>query len=411
MKQQSSLPRLLLFIFCALWCAGLMLSSAAAPRAFAQTVQMPQDAERQHAIELWEQSKFTEALPLLEKLAAKNGDDIAILSRLGFAIYATTAMIKDPQERQQRRSRALTILQHSQELGDDSNLTKLAVDALSSNDPTDIPFSKIREAEQAIRDGEAAFVKGELDKALAHYERALRLDPKLYEAALYAGDMYFKKGYAATDPAVKSEQMNKAGEWFARAIAITQDRETAHRYWGDALMALGKQDEARAKFVEAIIAEPYNRGAYVGLTQWAEHNNVSLGHPQIKVPDEAGAEAAGNWTIYKKTREAWADGRFNKEFPTEKAYRHSLREEAEALRLVAEAAAKESQSDRTKSLDPSLASLVKLNQAGLLEAYILFAHPDAGIARDYAAYRQANRDKLRRYWKEFVIQDKQTATP
>jgi hypothetical protein len=29
--------------------------------------------------------------------------------------------------------------------------------------------------------------------------------------------------------------------------------------------------------------------------------------------------------------------------------------------------------------------------------------PDEGIARDYAAYRQTTRDKLRRYWTEFVI--------
>ena len=47
--------------------------------------------------------------------------------------------------------------------------------------------------------------------------------------------------------------------------------------------------------------------------------------------------------------------------------------------------------------------LVKLNEDGFLEAYILFAHPDQGIVRDYAAYRKDNREKLRRYWSEVVI--------
>ena len=47
--------------------------------------------------------------------------------------------------------------------------------------------------------------------------------------------------------------------------------------------------------------------------------------------------------------------------------------------------------------------VVRVNDAGLLEPYILFAHPDPGIARDYAGYRTANRDKLRRYWLEIVI--------
>ena len=46
---------------------------------------------------------------------------------------------------------------------------------------------------------------------------------------------------------------------------------------------------------------------------------------------------------------------------------------------------------------------MKLNSAGLIEAYILFARPDQGIARDYAAFRKDNRDKLKRYWLEVVI--------
>ena len=46
---------------------------------------------------------------------------------------------------------------------------------------------------------------------------------------------------------------------------------------------------------------------------------------------------------------------------------------------------------------------MKLNDAGLLESYILFAKPDQGIASDYIAYRSANRDKLKRYWSEVAI--------
>ena len=44
--------------------------------------------------------------------------------------------------------------------------------------------------------------------------------------------------------------------------------------------------------------------------------------------------------------------------------------------------------------------------AGLLEAYVLLAKPDAGIARDYVEYRKNNRDKLRRYMNEYVTSEK-----
>ena len=91
------------------------------------------------------------------------------------------------------------------------------------------------------------------------------------------------------------------------------------------------------------------------------------------------------------------------EYPGEKDYRHSLKEEAAALRIVAEIASKDLKDGKVKSLDESLNNLIKLNDAGLLEAYILFARPDQGIARDYDTYRKANREKLRRYWLEIVI--------
>jgi len=114
-------------------------------------------------------------------------------------------------------------------------------------------------------------------------------------------------------------------------------------------------------------------------------------------------DGSNEWLMYDLTRIAWAKGDFFKNYPDEKEYRHSLKEEAAALRMVAEAAAKDLKSGKIKALEPSLAMLVKLNEDGFLEAYVLFAHPDQGIARDYAAYRKDNREKLRRYWLEVVI--------
>ncbi|MDQ3820807.1 MAG: hypothetical protein M3362_24405, partial [Acidobacteriota bacterium] len=113
---------------------------------------------------------------------------------------------------------------------------------------------------------------------------------------------------------------------------------------------------------------------------------------------------SGAWEQYGQVRSRWVSGDFSKAYPNEQTYRHTLREEAEALRAVAETASAWLKSGKVKSLSPALAALVKLNGAGLIEPFILFTHADQGVARDYVAYRGANRDKLRRYWKEFVIQ-------
>jgi tetratricopeptide (TPR) repeat protein len=377
-------------------------------------------SERQRALDLFEANNLVAALPLLEKVAAATPNDPVILSKLGFALYANSAEEKDPALRQKMRDRAKATLLRSRSLGDNSNLTTMVLDTLSAPDITQIPFSNIQAAEAAIREGEAAFVKGDLDKALAAYKRALESDPNLYDAALYAGDVEFKKGSNSTDPQYRSDHFDAAGVWFAKAIAIDANRETAYRYWGDALDAQGKTDLARDRFVDAIVAEPYGRRAYVGLRQWGQRHQVTLGHPRIQPPNSTSTQdekttlsidpktlnsndGSNEWLMYDLTRMAWSKGEFFKNYPDEKVYRHSLKEEAAALRMVAEAAAKDLKSGKIKTLEVSLESLVRMNDNGLLEPYILFARPDQGIALDYAAYRKANREKLRRYWLEVAI--------
>jgi tetratricopeptide (TPR) repeat protein len=377
-------------------------------------------AERQHALEVYDSQNLVAALPLLEKVALTYPNDPVVLSRLGFVLYANSIDQKDPATRQEMRNRARSVLLKSQSLGDNSNLTQMTVDALAGPDSSQIPFSRIQAAESAIREGEAAFTRGEMDQAIAAYKRALEADPGLYNAALYAGDSEFKKAMTSNDSRFRSDHFDAAGVWFAKAIAINPNIETAYRYWGDALDALGNTSEAREKFVDAIVAEPYNRRSYVGLTQWAQRHNVKLGHPRIVPPNSTTTEGSkttlsvdprtldshdgsNEWLMYDLTRVAWQQADFYKNFPDEKVYRHSLKEEAAALRMVAEACAKDVKSGKVKTLEPSLDSLVKLNDSGLLEAFVLFARSDAGIARDYASYRAANRDKLRRYWLEVAI--------
>ncbi|MBA2732726.1 MAG: tetratricopeptide repeat protein, partial [Acidobacteria bacterium] len=267
---------------CVVILLALMLSSAV-PRSFAQGAAANQD-ERQRALQLYDQNKFADAVPILEKLVKANPDDVVLLERLGWATLVVAGSIKDPQERKKGRDRARTYLLRAKELGNDSELLRTGLENLAGSDPAEIAFSSNKEADRAMREGEEAHTKGNLDKAIVAYQRALQLDPKLYFAALFIGDMYFKKGYQANDPRLKKEQMDKAGEWFARAIAIDENIETAHRYWGDALMNLGNQEEAKAKFVGAIIADPGNQKGYMGLSQWGQRNQTGMAHPKIEIP-------------------------------------------------------------------------------------------------------------------------------
>src|SRR6476469_2222079 len=225
--------------------------------------QTPEDqANRERAIQLYLQNKFTEAIPLLEKLVKVYPNDAVIWEELGWATFVVSESLTDEQKRTSGRDHARAALLRAQELGDHSNLLRAGLEALSAPAALSATFSANKDANAAMLEGEAAHVRGDFDKAIAAYERALKLDPTLYLAALWIGDMYFKKGYQETDTNVRDGSLNKAGEWFARAIAINENLETAHRYWGDALVLQGRSKEAMAKFIDGIIAEPGNRNAY-----------------------------------------------------------------------------------------------------------------------------------------------------
>jgi len=411
MTKQNSLSRYgKRFLLCAAFLAALV--SYCQPHVFAQGA-ADYETDRKQAFQLLQSGNFAEALVKFEKLAAANSSDGTVQFGLGFSILATSKSMTDDAARQQARVRARAAFVRAKELGVRDDLLETALAAIPPDGSEGTHFSSNAEADKAMREGEAAFTSGDYDKAIEAYQRALTLDPKLYHAALFIGDMYFQK-----------KQMDKAGEWFSRAIKIDPDQEMAYRYWSDALLKSNQMDEARAKAIDAIIAEPYNRGAYGALVQWAQVNKVSIGHPQIKQPaptmrsSTEGSQttitvdpkaldpkqgAAYYWSFYDLTRAAYP-ATFQKEYPNEKTYRHSLKEEATALNIVAETVSNDLKSGKLKAVDdPSLAALLKLHQAGLIEAYVLFARADDGISQDYAAYRQANREKLRRYWAEVAI--------
>ncbi|HET6979712.1 MAG TPA: tetratricopeptide repeat protein [Pyrinomonadaceae bacterium] len=370
-----------------------------------------QKDERGRAFQLYKEGKYVEAIPLFEKLATATPDDKDVIEALGLMTASQTAYLKDPAARKQTRARARELLLRAQSLGSTSTLLTWMLEAVvPEKDEDNSSFSAQKEVDDAMREGEAAFVNGDMPKALEMYRRALALDPKLYEAALFIGDVYFK---TADHP--------NAAEWYGRAIAINPDRETAYRYWGDSLMKQGRFTDAGDKFVESYLAEPYSRLSRAGFLNWGEKAHIALAHPQVEIPtnvtsskdknttitldanllnkdDKSGATTA--WMMYGIVRASWQT-EFTKQYPNEKAYRHSLKEEVAALRGAVETL--KNQKLDPKNIDPSLQVLQKLDKEGLLEPYILLALPDAGIAADFPDYRRANLEKLRRYVKEYVL--------
>jgi tetratricopeptide (TPR) repeat protein len=353
-------------------------------------------ATRMRADAYYNQGQMVDAVPLYEELLKKEPKNPLFAGRLAYCLLAKFETLPTGGERTATIVRAKKMAQRARELGDNGNLTLSVLDRASD------PEALVNRRDTKMHAAEALFVRGDMDGALAAYQEIAAADPKSYDAPLFAGDVYYRKRDYA-----------QAGEWFQKAILIDPNRETTCRYWGDALATAGDNEAALSKFTDAVVAEPYNKSAWVGLSQWAQKNSATLDRTQVAIPTSVSGkdgktinidehalddpQAGAAWLVYASSRATWGTELFKKSFPQEKQYRRTLDEEVTALRFALTVL------DGKEVKDPGLRRLEQLEKNGMLEAYVLLSAPDNGIAQDYARYRNEHRQVLRDYLKKYVV--------
>jgi len=380
--------------------AGITIQSARLP---AQTG--GENTTRQRAFELFKQDKHLEALPLFEELALKSPDDRDVLLGLGACLVAESSTLDDENAATKERMRARQVLLKAKKLGNTAPLLENLLQILPEDGVVKYENTP---ADQAMRAAEAAFARRDFDEAIKNYSKVLEHDPKNYSAALFIGDSYFaEKDWA------------RAGEWYQKAIDLDPNKETAHRYYADMLLKNGEIEKSRARFIQAVVAEPYNPISWRALQGWATTNKLQLKRVHVDTPNnvsqtgeknititldpKAPAETSTLWLSYGLTKAKWHGDAFKKQFPEEKQYRHSLAEETDALTAAATVWTEVNEKKKAAPKDTNLILLLKLYEAKMIEPYVLLNAADEGIAQDYARYREKNREKLAQYLSEFVV--------
>ncbi len=130
------------------------------------TLATQDNVERTRAFQLYDETKYVEALPLFEKLAKAYPNDREVIRTYGLLVLTQTAYLKDAAARRQARIRGREILLAAQKLGADDYLVKAMVAMVPDDGGDDTTFSTKKEVNDAIREGEGAFARGEFPKAL-----------------------------------------------------------------------------------------------------------------------------------------------------------------------------------------------------------------------------------------------------
>jgi tetratricopeptide (TPR) repeat protein len=396
--QQSGLSFVVLLCLCAAPPVG---SAANAQRNAAQAAPDAGDQQkRQIAVALFGQGKRLQALPLLEQLVRQNPRDAELLVDLAASLIEHAATLTDQDAAAKERFRARDLVQKAWELGNTSplaeNLRQLLRE-LPANGA--VKFSDNPAVERAMEAGEAAFARRDFAAALTAYAKALELEPANYSATLFTANTYDRMNDFA-----------RATQWYERAMRLDPNIETAFRYDADMLAEQGDMAKARGMLIHAAVAEPYNKIVWREIRAWALINNTAFKLVYVPIPIQDSGQPPQllpAWRAYHAVIADWRKGgKFQKHFPQEPAYRHSLPEESEALTaaaMVLETLRQDSKNSELLADNTAAGLLLKLHEAGLIDPYVLFSLGDEGLARDYDAYRAANRNKLEAYLDKFVM--------
>jgi tetratricopeptide (TPR) repeat protein len=277
------------------------------------------DAERAQANQLYLAGKALEALPLYEDLCRQDSTIAVFAERHGAGLFAKAGTVSDPAQHNALMTEGMKELQRAQSLGDNSPYVETAVSSIAKTPmgmtiggpmgvlPLTVgyTYNGSAKAQPLFQQAEAAFNHKDLPTALKSYLAAAAADPAWYSPALYAGDMYYRL-----------QDYPNAYLWYAKAIAIDPDRETAYRYWADALVKAGDMAGARLKAEQAYVAEPYTKSTWAALQQWTTLAHLLLtpprvGRPQFTMKDGQFTETPltvengsgiSSWLVYRESR-------------------------------------------------------------------------------------------------------------
>ena len=128
-----------------------------------------------------------------------------------------------------------------------------------------------------------------MERAIASFEEATRLDPEYAMAWAALGGAYSLKGsfMSMQDLVLKAIEIEK------RALSLNPDLADGHMWLGSALLARGQVDEAIASMKEAVRLEPENGMARQGLARayWVGKGDFPAAIPEFEKSIELNPEA------------------------------------------------------------------------------------------------------------------------
>lgn len=244
-------------------------------------------------------------------------------------------------------------------------------------------------AEEAWNEAERLFSALELRASLPYYEQAASECPRSSAILRSHADAYYALG-----------EYERSRAMFRKAVELDPWDRAAWRYLSDAERNAGDMQAAWHAAIMAVLSDPLYEMGWVTLRStsgmpfrrirvdkpWVEQGEkgpiLHITPPDPRRPPSEGDESPMLWMVYATASTHWdgADGKH-------------LEAERERVRVTLNAL------ERQRAEDPDVHSpfwdlVAEVRGDGYLDEAIFLLLPDNDLATEYAAYRDAHRERL-----------------
>ena len=272
-----------------------------------------------------------------------------------------------------------------------------------STEIVEFPFSP--EAWKMIEEAEAHFTAKRFSQAMTGYRNIIDRFPDCYLAYTHLGDAYFM-----------TQQFEKALEYFDKSIAINPLDHRVFFYKADALMRLGRHDEAKAAYIHSLSLRPQYPFALAALRHYTQTLDIEvrtdLFRPRAIVkPDKDNAVAVyvdqdphpALWLSYAATKALWlGEPSHRQEMTGNSTYQWSDFEEVESLVNLAETYELLTR-DGKIPVDPVLELLGEIIKAQDLDDFIRYEIASRMCPHIMLTFPEEARQSMREFISKYIV--------
>lgn len=348
---------------------------------------------------LLEQGKPSEAL-LVAQEAVDAAPDSARAHRLLARVHAGLHL-KSAERRDHHFTQAVRHFHFATRLDPDDHLTWIEGKVLFGASPVKLRPDNAKAAKKYSK-AEDLIAKQQYRKAAELYLQVMEMEPSFSRAVLHLGDCFFQNG-----------QMEQALKAYTMAAQISPLDPSTHRFAADALLKLGRVDEARQRLMTSLLADPSYPWAWRDLrgmhgSQGLErHLNLIPVDLLLPQPDDydrlisaMDAATAPAWRAYLDCKIQWQNELYRSRFGGE-VYRYSAAEEIDCLGRLTAIWGELRLADPELS-NPELDFLRQVSLASQTEAFVFLELFSELLRPEFEAWKRRRPKSAQRYLKDFV---------